>query len=118
MARDGWVGFALTTYEQDAATPTLTHLFYGATLRDAERVARSHIVTDYFFRSSLLGGMRWRGDVVRLRNASPRWTVPPVRPRRLTRAVRRLKRHARHVWRLAERVDDDVQRLAEEAAAR
>jgi len=108
------VGFALTTYEQDSTTPTLAHVFFGATLRDAERVARSHIVTDYFFRSSLLGEMRWRGDVVRLRNSRARWTVPPVRRRRLTDAVRRLKRYARRVWRDSERTERAVQQLSED----
>lgn len=41
-------GISITTFENDNELPTLTHIFWGKTLKDAIHVAESHLKTDYF----------------------------------------------------------------------
>lgn len=68
---DSAYGIAITTYEQgeqDSWVPTLTHVFWGDDLQSALGVAKSHLVTDYFFSSSMLGTMPWQGGELILGN--------------------------------------------------
>jgi len=57
---------SITTYEGDKLT--LAHIFYGDSLKDAINIAKSHIITDEFFRSSFLGSMEWKGNTLKLSN--------------------------------------------------
>ena len=63
-------GIAVTTYEGEGGqkVPIITHVFWGDTPRQALDYARSHLVTDYFFASSLEGAMPWGGDELALSN--------------------------------------------------
>jgi hypothetical protein len=55
--------------EQKGWVPVLTHVFHGQTLEEAQQYARSHLLTDYFFSSSFLDKMSWKGgSVLTLRN--------------------------------------------------
>ena len=60
------IGISITTYESDSKT--LTHIFWGDTLQDAYNIAKSHLVTDYFFSSSFEGQMKWGTKVLQLSN--------------------------------------------------
>jgi hypothetical protein len=66
-------GLAITTYEQsDDPTPrwnpVLTHTFWGNTLDQAVEYAKSHLITDKFFRASFSGSMPWKGGTLVLAN--------------------------------------------------
>ena len=60
----------ITTYEisKNGLNPTLSHVFYGKTLKEAYGYARSHLITDYFFSSSFVGSMSWKGSILRMTN--------------------------------------------------
>jgi hypothetical protein len=59
----------VTTYEiGDGLNKTLSHVFYGNTLEEAVGVAKSHLITDYFFSSSFIGRMPWKGGTLYLTN--------------------------------------------------
>ncbi|MEM3857848.1 MAG: hypothetical protein QW478_00435 [Candidatus Micrarchaeaceae archaeon] len=60
----------VTTYEyyNNTWNPTLSHVFYGHTLNDAIDVAKSHLITDFFFSSSFVESMNWRESTLILLN--------------------------------------------------
>ena len=60
-------GIAITTYENNN-NKVLTHIFWGDTLQAAFGIAKSHLITDYFFSSSFEGQMRWGAEVLKLSN--------------------------------------------------
>lgn len=62
------VGIAVTSFEldRDRPTPILTHIFWGSTLKEAFGYAKSHLITDYFFSSSFIGEMEWKGKPLKL----------------------------------------------------
>lgn len=65
------VTLIVTTYELTSESqykPTLSHSFYGDDITSAFGVAKSHLKTDEFFRSSFEGEMPWRGSFLRLSN--------------------------------------------------
>jgi hypothetical protein len=59
-------GLYITTFEGD--DPILTHVFWGDTLEDAVSVATSHLFSDFFFSSSFVGSMKWKGSMLILEN--------------------------------------------------
>lgn len=64
------VALAITTYEfnNNNYNPIITHIFWGKDLDEAVGYAHSHLKTDFFFSSSFVGEMPWRGSVLILRN--------------------------------------------------
>lgn len=67
----------ISTFEIDESTRThelvLEHIFHGKTLEEAVQRAKSHLITDFFFSSSMLESMPWKeGSVISLRNV---WTL-------------------------------------------
>lgn len=52
----------IDTYEVNGEQETLTlsHIFYGKTLKEAVGIAHSHLITDFFYSSSFVGTMPWR----------------------------------------------------------
>jgi hypothetical protein len=90
----------VTTFELSArgATPTLRHTFYGRTLAEAQGVASSHLITDYFFSSSFIGSMQWGNTVLRLSNQYEVECLHHPTDRAATQAlVNRLSAEARKV---------------------
>lgn len=52
----------IISYEKDSKgnlEKILSHTFYGKTLKAAIGIAKSHLITDYFFSSSFVGEMKW-----------------------------------------------------------
>lgn len=64
------VGLSITSYEIQDGQPvrTLTHIFWGDTIDEAVGVAKSHLITDYFFSGSMTGGIKWRGNFIEIQN--------------------------------------------------
>jgi hypothetical protein len=60
------VGIMITSYEVDGdqLNPTLSHIFWGKSFKDAIGIAKSHLVTDYFFNATMLGEMTWHNDKI------------------------------------------------------
>jgi hypothetical protein len=78
------VGLSITTYEFDDKgnpSPTLTHVFWGQTVKDATSIAKSHLVTDYFFSGSFEGGIDWKGQFLQLDNEGEILTQQSYRTR-------------------------------------
>jgi hypothetical protein len=61
---NGLVGVVITSYESDS--PVITHIFWGESLDEAVSVAKSHLITDYFFSSTFVGELPWGEDVLKL----------------------------------------------------
>ena len=63
-------GISIDTYEvvDGRNMLTLTHIFWGDDLEGAIGVAKAHVTSDYFFSSSLLGSMDWKGSTLYLVN--------------------------------------------------
>lgn len=63
-------GISITTYELGSGIPkaTLTHTFWGETPDEAFGIAKSHLITDYFFSSSFIGEMPWNDGTLILNN--------------------------------------------------
>ena len=62
------IGICITSYEitDKGDQPTLSHIFWGETFDEALNIAKSHLKSDYFFKSTFLGEMPWNGDVIYL----------------------------------------------------
>jgi len=60
-------GIYITTFES-SGKPTLTHVFWSDTLDGAFGVAKSHLITDFYFSSSFEGTMPWKGSTLELYN--------------------------------------------------
>src|SRR4029079_16988263 len=60
------IGLMITSYEVDeeGSTPTLAHIFYGKTIDECYQIARSHLSSDIFFCSSIIGEMDWKKDKI------------------------------------------------------
>lgn len=97
------LGLTVTTFEYDEKGKpelTLTHIFWGKTLEDAIKIAKSHSITDSFFRASFEGEFEWKGatiqlvnkyNEVRARQLVPKHDIQPERSS-LKRAVEQLRR--------------------------
>lgn len=64
--RYGRIGISVTSYEN--GRPIITHTFWGDTLDQAQDYATSHLVSDYFFSSTISpeGEMMWKGNIIQL----------------------------------------------------
>lgn len=90
--------FSITTYEvnnEGNYNPILAHTFYGRTFEEAVNYAKSHLETDFFFSSSFIGQMSWKGDVLYLANRVR--LVGEVPPAQLNDKLRELAIRAREV---------------------
>lgn len=60
----------ITTFEETdhGKKPTITHIFWGASVDEAVGNATSHLKTDKFFYSSFKGKMNWKGGQIILSN--------------------------------------------------
>jgi hypothetical protein len=70
-------GLVITSYEENTESkngelykPILTHVFWGDTVDEAYEYAKSHLLTDYFFSSTMVGKMKWGGSTLYLRYSS------------------------------------------------
>ena len=67
------IGYCVTTFEWDDRHQTwkrtLSHIFWGDTLREAKNVARSHLEVDRFFRESWTGKFKWHHEILRVKNS-------------------------------------------------
>jgi hypothetical protein len=63
-------GLMITSYEisENGPNPVLSHIFWGNTIDEAIGYAKSHLITDYFFSSSFIGKMSWKGSYLILEN--------------------------------------------------
>lgn len=70
MNNSNQIGLSITTYEYSNGTSnrTLTHIFWGDTIEDTYNIAKSHLITDYFFSGSFEGGIQWKGKFLKLDN--------------------------------------------------
>jgi hypothetical protein len=60
------VAILITSYEVEKSKETivLSHIFYGKTLTEAMGNAKAHLISDYFFSSTIFGEMKWKGDTI------------------------------------------------------
>lgn len=61
------IGLYITSYETsgDEPVPILSHIFWGETNEDVYRMAKSHLISDAFFNSSLsTGKMPWNDGML------------------------------------------------------
>ena len=57
------VGLVVTSYEitKKGRRPVVSHIFWGENIEEALGYALPHLVTDYFFSSTFIGKMAWKG---------------------------------------------------------
>jgi hypothetical protein len=71
---------SITTYELDEQSrsyqPILAHTFWGKDLEEAIGIAKSHLITDFFFSSSFVGEMLWKENSVLILRNSPKLLIP------------------------------------------
>ncbi|HLX52542.1 MAG TPA: hypothetical protein VKR58_01280 [Aquella sp.] len=62
------VGISVSTFETESGKerPVLTHIFWGDTEDEAFKNAKSHMMDDYFFSSTFVGKMEWKGQPLKL----------------------------------------------------
>ena len=70
----------VTSFEIDkgTVTPTLSHIFYGQTLEKAYQVARSHLISDYFFSEAMLGQLHWKNSIITISNTGDIISQQPI----------------------------------------
>lgn len=52
-------------FENYNPRPILTHIFYGPTLKDAQRIENSHMKSDEFFRAAMTTG-KYKGIILEI----------------------------------------------------
>lgn len=51
-----------------SSNPTLSHIFWGSSQKEAMGNAQAHLLTDFFFSSSFIGRMPWGQNILHLSN--------------------------------------------------
>ena len=89
----------IDTYEidDDQEILTLSHTFYGKTLKQAVGIAHSHLLTDYFYSSSFVGEMPWKQTKLYLVNRGQIKSFPKVSSSQVSKILTELADHAEHV---------------------
>lgn len=68
-------------------TPIISHVFWGNNIKQALGYAKSHLVTDYFFSSTIAGDMLWKGKTLEMGYEGKIITVEGIARRGITNDI-------------------------------